>query len=206
MVDDERGENGGRPKGLCDDLAQMLANADPAHRPKVFSEWRERRKKEYNHAKAARLSEEAGRLLRDLADEERDRADDLGRIIDYFEGLDPEPLVSLLISGPPLSREGRLWLAQALADVATEGGGQYRRVLKDTPKPRGRPLAFKHSDDVVRLSDRVDELVKMGEKKYRAREIAAEEEGISESQLRINILRHQEWAREIEDPEADDDH
>lgn len=205
MAGEEEGRSGDKPSRLCDDLPEMLANADPADRDKVFAKWRERRKQAYNHEIAARIVEEIGELMSKLADEERDKEEaDLGHVVGYFSGSDPEPLLRRLMSGPPLSREGQLWLAHALAEIATEGGGSYRKVLKDTPNRRGRPPSFKHSDDVVRLADRVHELVKTGEKKYRAREIAAEEEGISESQLR-NILQHEEWARKIENPESDND-
>lgn len=205
MVGDEKGGSGDKRRRVCDDLAEMLANGDPAEGDKILAEWRKRRKQAYNQETAARVVEETGELMSKLADEERDKEEaDLGHVVGYFSGSDPEPLLRRLMSGPPLSREGQLWLAHALAEIATEGGGSYRKVLKDTPNRRGRPPSFKHSDDVVRLADRVHELVKTGEKKYRAREIAAEEEGISESQLR-NFLQHEEWARKIENPESDDD-
>lgn len=198
MVGDEKGGSGDKPRGVCDDLAYMLANADPAD-GEVLAEWRKRRKQEHNYGVAVRLSEEIRRLLYNLADEEREKEDDLGCVINYFRGYDPEPLLRRLISGPPLSREGQLWLAQALAEVATENGGGYGRVLKDTPKPPGRPRKMIDSDTAIEVADQVREKQKTvpGNQRDLAVQEVAAERGVTARTIYKKYLEHEDNFRKM---------
>jgi AcrR family transcriptional regulator len=202
MADDKKGGSGDKPR--CDDLAKMLANADPADRDKLLEQWHKRRKQAYNYEMAARLVEEAGELLRNLTDEERDKEDDFGRIVDYFRGYDPEPLLRQLISGPPLSREGQLCLAQALAEVATKDGGQSRRVLKDTSNRVGRPRKMIDSDIAIEIADQVREKQKTvpGNQRDLAIQEVAAERGVTARTI-YKYLEHEDVFREM--LEAEDD-
>lgn len=198
MAGEEEGPSGDKPRGIHDDLAEMLEKADPADGDKILAEWRERRNRQYNYAVAARLSEEAWQLMHKLSDEESDKeGDDLGCVIDYFRAYNPEPLLSRLMYGPPLSREGQLWLAQALAEIATERGGQYEKVLRDIPNPVGRPRKKPlGSDEMILWANRVREAKETEIKKRNAVKKVAEEYGISQTEL-WSILRHEKWARDF---------
>lgn len=209
MADDEKDGSGDEKQSegttpiMFDDVAQVLDNAEPANLCSELDKVFEKRKKTFNQAKAGRLHEEAERTLRELPQGELDELE-YDWIVRYFGEYDPEPLLSRLISGPPLSRAEQLLLASALAGLASKHGGHYRRVLKKVPNRRGRPHVLLESDEMILWADRVKEAEKTENKRSLAVAKVAKDHGISERKL-WDILSHEEWAREFYGRERDED-
>jgi hypothetical protein len=192
----------GEPTSIMfEDVAKVLDNSEPADLSAALEKVFDQRRKESNQAKARRLNEQAERMLREIPEGDLDEVDKCIRcIIDYFREYDPEPLLSRLISGRPLSHAERLLLASAMAGLATEDGGHYGRVLKKVPNRRGRPHGLLTSEEIMLWVNRVKEAKITEKKKTRAVAKVAEEYKISQRKL-WDILRHEEWARKFYEPD-----